>query len=45
VIDPALLRENPDLVIRSQVARGHSPETVEQAVEAEKARRAALTAF
>lgn len=45
MIDPALLRENPDLVIRSQVARGHSPETVEQAVEAEKARRAALTAF
>jgi seryl-tRNA synthetase len=45
VIDPALLRENPDLVIRSQVARGHSPETVEAAVEAEKARRAALTAF
>lgn len=45
MIDPALLRENPDLVIRSQVARGHSPETVEAAVEAEKARRAALTAF
>ncbi|WP_261165388.1 serine--tRNA ligase [Microbacterium sp. Marseille-Q6965] len=45
MIDPALLRDNPDLVIRSQVARGHSPETVEAAVEAEKARRAALTAF
>ncbi|MER7798605.1 serine--tRNA ligase [Microbacterium sp. NPDC096154] len=45
MIDPVLLRDNPDLVIRSQVARGRSPETVEAAVEAEKARRAAITAF
>ena len=45
MIDPALLRENPDLVIRSQVARGSSPDTVAAAIEAEKARRAALTAF
>ncbi|OCG76123.1 serine--tRNA ligase [Microbacterium sediminis] len=45
MIDPALLRENPDLVIRSQVARGSSPDTVAVAVEAEKARRQALTAF
>jgi seryl-tRNA synthetase len=45
VIDPALLRDNPDLVTRSQVARGHSPETVTAAVEAEKARRAAIAAF
>jgi seryl-tRNA synthetase len=45
VIDPVLLRDNPDLVIRSQVARGHSPETVAAAVGAEKARRAAISAF
>lgn len=45
MIDPALLRENPDLVVRSQVARGSSPDTVAVAVEAEKARRQALTAF
>ncbi|MFL0411036.1 serine--tRNA ligase [Microbacterium paludicola] len=45
MIDPVLLRDNPDLVIRSQVARGHSPETVTAAIEAEKARRTAITAF
>ena len=45
MIDPVLLRENPDLVIRSQEARGHSPETVTAAVEAETARRAAISSF
>ncbi|MEL5991815.1 serine--tRNA ligase [Microbacterium phosphatis] len=45
MIDPVLLRDNPDLVTRSQVARGHSPETVTAALEAEKTRRAAITAF
>ncbi|GAA3659104.1 serine--tRNA ligase [Microbacterium marinilacus] len=45
MIDPVLLRENPDLVIRSQEARGHSPETVTAAVEAETARRAAIGSF
>ncbi len=45
MIDPVLLRDAPDLVIRSQVARGHSPETVEAALVADRARRAALTTF
>ncbi|GGH45144.1 serine--tRNA ligase [Microbacterium album] len=45
MIDPALLRDDPDRVIRSQVARGHSPETVTAAIEADRARRAAITAF
>jgi len=45
VIDLALLRDNPDLVKRSQQARGESPDTVDDAIEADRARRAAITAF
>jgi seryl-tRNA synthetase len=45
VIDLALLRDNPDLVKRSQEARGESPETVDAALAADRARRAAITAF
>lgn len=45
MIDLALLRDNPDLVKRSQAARGESPDTVDDAVEADRARRAAITAF
>jgi len=45
MIDPALLRDQPDLVKRSQQARGESPETVDEAVSADRARRAAITAF
>jgi len=45
VIDPALLRENPDLVKRSQAARGESPETVDAALTADSDRRAAITTF
>jgi seryl-tRNA synthetase len=45
VIDPALLRENPDLVKRSQAARGAAPETVDAALAADADRRAAITAF
>jgi seryl-tRNA synthetase len=45
VIDPVLLRDNPELVKRSQEARGESPATVDDAVEADRARRAAITAF
>ena len=45
MIDPVVLRENPDLVKRSQEARGSSPDTVDQALEADRARRAAITAF
>ena len=45
MIDPVLLRDAPDLVTRSQVARGHSPETVDVALVADRERRAAITAF
>ena len=38
MIDLALLRDNPDLVTRSQVARGESPDTVDAALEADRAR-------
>ncbi|GAA3032440.1 serine--tRNA ligase [Microbacterium dextranolyticum] len=45
MIDLALLRDNPDLVKRSQEARGESPDTVDAALDADRARRAAITAF
>lgn len=40
-----LLRDNPELVKRSQEARGESPDTVDVALEADRARRAAITTF
>ena len=45
MIDPVLLRENPELVKRSQEARGESPDTVDDALAADRDRRAAITAF
>jgi seryl-tRNA synthetase len=45
VIDPVLLRENPDVVRRSQEARGDSVQLVDEAIEADIERRAAITAF
>ncbi|PSL38285.1 seryl-tRNA synthetase [Labedella gwakjiensis] len=45
MIDPVLLRENPDLVRRSQEARGASVEAVSSALEADSAKRAAITRF
>lgn len=45
MIDLALLRDDPDLVKRSQAARGESPDTVDAALEADRARRAAITSF
>jgi seryl-tRNA synthetase len=45
VIDALLLRDHPDLVKRSQVARGHSPETVDAALDADRERRAAISSF
>ncbi|MET0813490.1 MAG: serine--tRNA ligase [Microbacterium sp.] len=45
MIDPVLLRENPELVKRSQEARGESPDTVDAALDADRERRAAITAF
>lgn len=40
-----LLRENPELVKRSQEARGESADTVDDALAADRDRRAAITAF
>lgn len=45
MIDPKLLRTDPDLVRRSQEARGESVELVDQLVSADEARRAAIVAF
>jgi seryl-tRNA synthetase len=45
VIDPQLLRENPDAVRRSQTARGVPLTTVDDAIAADVARRAAITAY
>jgi seryl-tRNA synthetase len=45
VIDPVLLRENPDLFKRSQEARGDSVEAVDAALAADAERRSSITAF
>lgn len=45
MIDPVLLREHPDVIKRSQEARGDSVEVVDEALQADKDRRAAISAF
>jgi seryl-tRNA synthetase len=45
VIDPVLLRENPDVIKRSQKARGESVQVVDEALQADRERRAAISAF
>jgi seryl-tRNA synthetase len=45
VIDPQLLRENPDAIRRSQEARGASVKLVDDAISADSARRAAIGEF
>ncbi|KAB1862440.1 serine--tRNA ligase [Microbacterium algeriense] len=45
MIDLALLRDNPEIVRRSQAARGNDQSTVDVALEADRSRRAALVAF
>ncbi|MCK6079958.1 serine--tRNA ligase [Microbacterium sp. EYE_5] len=45
MIDLALLRDDPALVKRSQEARGESPDTVDEALAADRERRSAITAF
>ncbi|MGI9825396.1 serine--tRNA ligase [Agromyces sp. Marseille-Q5079] len=45
MIDPVLLRENPDLIKHSQELRGESPALVDDAVAADSARRHAITAY
>ncbi|MCU1582390.1 MAG: seryl-tRNA synthetase [Microbacteriaceae bacterium] len=43
MIDPQLLRENPDAVRASQAARGASPALVDDAIAADLTRRAAIS--
>ena len=45
MIDPQLLRDDPDLVRRSQQARQASVELVDDAIAADSERRAAIAAF
>ena len=45
MIDPVLLRENPDLLKRSQEARGSSAEVVDSALAADTERRTTISAF
>ena len=45
MIDPVLLRDNPEKIKRSQMARGESVELVDAALSADHERRAAITAF
>ncbi|MBT2484608.1 MULTISPECIES: serine--tRNA ligase [unclassified Microbacterium] len=45
MIDLALLRDQPEIVRRSQAARGNDQSTVDVALEADRSRRAALSAF
>ena len=45
MIDLQLLRESPDVIRRSQQARGGSVELVDEVIAADAARRAALTEF
>jgi seryl-tRNA synthetase len=45
VIDPVLLRENPDVVRESQAARRASVELVDRALDADAERRSAISAF
>ncbi|KJQ53411.1 serine--tRNA ligase [Microbacterium sp. SA39] len=45
MIDLALLRDQPEIVRRSQAARGNDQGTVDAALEADRSRRQALTAF
>ena len=45
VIDPKLLRTDPDLLRRAQEARGESVELVDDLVSADESRRAAIVTF
>ncbi|NLA64638.1 MAG: serine--tRNA ligase [Leucobacter sp.] len=45
MIDPLLLRNDPDTIKRSQRVRGNDESTVDEALAADEARRAALTEF
>jgi seryl-tRNA synthetase len=45
VIDPRLLRDDPDRVRAAQAKRGLSADVVDRALSADEARRSAITAY
>ena len=45
VIDPKLLRTDPDRLRRAQEARGESPELIDQLLSADEARRGSIAAY
>ncbi len=45
VIDPKLLRTDPDRLRRAQEARGESPELIDQLLSADERRRSSIAAF
>ncbi|MBF4570581.1 serine--tRNA ligase [Plantibacter sp. VKM Ac-2880] len=45
MIDPVLLREQPEVLRASQLKRGSSVDLVDQAIDADTARRSAITGF
>ena len=45
MIDLRLLRDNPDVVRASQVARGDDPDLVDAALDADARRRSSLSEF
>ena len=45
MIDPRLLRDNPDLIRAAQAKRGLSAAVVDEALEADEARRSAIAEF
>jgi len=45
VIDPKLLRTDPDRLRRAQEARGESPELIDQLLSADETRRSSIAAF
>lgn len=45
MIDPQILRTDPDRIRRSQVVRGESPEIVDQLLAADEARRSNIQSF
>ncbi|WP_022909148.1 serine--tRNA ligase [Aestuariimicrobium kwangyangense] len=45
MIDPKLLRTDPDRIRRSQIARGESVEIVDELIDADEGRRAGIGAF
>lgn len=45
MIDPQLLRDDPDVIKASQAARGASVDVVDEAVAADAARRSAISSF